>query len=196
MAEQIKDGTGTGRLARVDADNNLWTRSIGESIQHRISKIDELAFQVEGIANLAVGTVYALVVTNTSSDKILTVTYIRPQFVGIAGGSALPSTANLFEIGFGVSRSAGGTAATPVNVHAGSGIEAEAEAWEGAPTVTGIFTPIDTWYPKEDGDRNTYRKEGAVIVDPGRSISFRFTGDQTSGILYTRLSFTMEAISE
>lgn len=191
MAEQLKDGTGTGTLARVTADNALLTRSISEPIQHFISKEKEQAYQVVGRVNLAAGTIYSLVVENVSSSRDLVVTYIRHQIVAPSGGTALPNVNNYFQIGFGVTRTAGGTLATPVNVHVGSGSLAEVTAYQADPTVSGDFTEIDAWYTQSDADMNVFNKEGAVIIQQGQAVALRYVGDQTGGILYSRLSFLM-----
>ena len=81
---------------------------------------------------------------------------------------------------------------TPVNVFAGSGNDAEVTAYQGAPTLAGTATEIDRWYTKAEGDMHAFNKEGAVIIGPNRTMELSYVGDQTNGILYTRLSFIMK----
>lgn len=194
MAEQIMDGKGQGFRAEVNSANQLAVAAVSQSIQHWLSKNKEQAYQLIGTATLASGTTVGLHIKNTASDKILVVTYIRHQIVSPSGGTAFPNTSNYYRIAFGRERSTGGTIATPVNVNEGSGVEAEIEAYQGGPTLTGTARVIDQWYTKADGDMNTFRKEGAVIVNPGRTIELSYVGDQTGGLLYTRISFLMGEI--
>jgi len=195
MAEQIVDGRGRGFRAEVNENNQLAVSAIAQSIQHWLSKTKEHAYQLIGTATLASGTTVGLHIKNTSSDKIFVVTYIRHQIISPSGGTAIPNTSNYYRVAFGRERSTGGTVATPLNVNEGSGIEADIEAYQGGPTLTGTARVIDRWYTKDDGDMNTFRKEGAVIVNPGRTIELSYVGDQTSGLLYTRISFLMGEIA-
>ena len=133
-------------------------------------------------------------VKNTSSTKNLVVTYIRHQIIDQSGGTAIPNASNYFRIALGRTYSAGGSTATPVNVFTGSGNTAEATIYQGAPTLTGTANEIDRWYTKAEADMNTFNKEGAVIVPPNQTIELAYVGDQTSGTLYTRLSFVMKEI--
>ncbi len=191
MAEQIKDGKGRGGLAEVNADNQLVTAAVSQSIQHWLSRFKEQAYQIIGTATLAAGTVAALHIKNTSSDKLLTVTYARHQVISPTGGAVLPNASNYFSLAFGRERSSGGAEVTPVNVNNGSGVSAQVEAYQSSPTLTGTAIEIDRWYTKDDGDMGVFRKEGAVIINPGRTLELSYVGDQTSGILYARLSFLM-----
>lgn len=194
MAEQIKDGKGRGFQVEVNSDNQIVAAAVSQSIQHFVSRFKEQAYQVIGTTNLAAATVAGLHIKNTSSNKLLTVTYIRHQIVSPAGGTTIPNTSNYFRMAFGRERQSGGAAVTPINVNNGSGVEAEVEAYQSSPTLTGTASEIDRWYTKADGDMNTFSKEGAVLVNPGRTIEFSYVGDQTSGLLYARLSFLMVEI--
>lgn len=191
MAEQIKDGKGRGFQVEVNSDNQIVAAAVSQSIQHFVSRFKEQAYQVIGTATLAAGTVAALHIKNISSDKLLTVTYLRHQIISPTGGTALPNTSNYFRLAFGRERQSGGAEVTPVNVNNGSGVTAEVEAYQSNPTLTGTAVEIDRWYTKADGDMNTFRKEGAVLINPGRTLEFSYVGDQVSGLLYARLSFLM-----
>jgi hypothetical protein len=191
MAEMIIDGKGSGKRAEVNSDNQLVSAAVSQSIQHWLSRFKEQAYQVIGTANLAAGTIAALHIKNIATDKLLTVTYIRHQVIDLAGGTALPNASNYFIIALGRLRVSGGAEIAPVNVNEGSGLEAMVEAYQGNPTLTGTAKEIDRWYTKAEGDMNTFSKEGAVIVQPGRGLELSYVGDQAAGILYTRLSFLM-----
>jgi len=190
---QIEDGTGLGFSAKVTDENQLKVLSTSESVQHHISENKQQAYQVIGTATLAASTVVGLHVKNTSSDKILTVTYIRHQVLDPAGGTALPNASCYYRIAVGRTLTSGGATATAVNVFAGSGNTAEITATQTAPTLGGTAQEIDRWYTKAEGDMSTFNKEGALILPPGGTIELAYVGDHTSGLLYTRMSFLMEA---
>lgn len=194
MPETIRDGQGTGKLAGVTSENRLKTVSKSESLQHLISKDYEQAYQVIGIATLANGTTTALHVKNTSGDKNLIATYIRHQILDPSGGTTLPNASNYFSMAIGRTYSSDGSAAMPVNVYAGSGNSAEVVVYQGAPTLVGTALEIDRWYTKTEGDMSPFNKEGALIIPPNKTFELRYIGDQTSGTIYTRLSFLMEII--
>ena len=192
MAEQIRDGTGKGFLAKIDGDNRLEVSSKSAALQHVISEEKQLAFQVIGTATLANATVVGLHLKNTSSTKNMIITFIRHQILDQAGGMALPNASNYFRIALGRTLSSGGSTATSVNVFQGSGNAAEVTATQGSPTLTGTANEIDRWYTKAEADMNTFNKEGALIIPPNGNVEFSYVGDQTSGTLYVRVSFLVE----
>jgi hypothetical protein len=161
------------------------------SNQHVISEDNQDAFQIIGVATLASGTVTALHIKNTS-NKRLVISYIRHQVIDAAGGTAFPNASNYFKLALGRTYSSGGSAKSPVNVYSGSGNDADITAYEGAPTLAGTANEIDRWYTKAEGDMNAFNKEGALIIPPNQTVELSYVGDQTSGILYTRVSFYME----
>jgi len=190
MSNVIKSGTGNGKLASVDDSNRLQVRAYSEAFQHTIADEDQQAYQVIGEATLSSGTVTPLIITNNNADNRIVVTYIRTQVVGSSGGTALPDSGNYFSIDLGGSYTSGGTVATPVNTTVSSGNLPIVTAYQGDPTVVAGST-VDKWFPVSDGDKNSFNKEGSIIIRQGQSIQFNYTGDQTSGTVYVRLSFVM-----
>ncbi len=196
MPDTIRDGSGKGYLAQVNKNNRLFVTAEVESIQHTVSLYNEQAYQVIGIANLASGTVVALHIKNSSTNKDLVVTYLRHQVVGATGGDALPSTSNYFSAGMERIYASGGAIAMPVNMSSGSGNTADVVAYQTDPTVSGTVKEFDRWYTQADADMNTYNKEGALIVPRNGTLELTYVGNQTGGILYTRLSFIMKEVIE
>lgn len=192
----IRDGRGKGYKAGVNKHLQLETAAISQPIQHWISRRQERAFQVIGEATLAAGTVIALHIRNDATDKFLVVTYIRHQVVGNSGGTAIPNLSNYFRVAFGRTYDTGGSVATPVNVHVGSGVPAEVTAYQGDPTLTGTAVQVDKWYTKAEADMNVFVKEGAILLAPGKTLELSYVGDQTAGLLYTRTSFLMWEFDE
>jgi len=189
---KIESGTGNGKWAGVDVDNRLLVKSNSFPFQHANSISEGQAYQITGETTLASGTVTALHLRNTSISRNMVFTYIRHQVVGAAGGTAFPNASNYFRFVTGLNFSSGGASVSPINVNIGSGNLAEVTVHEDDPTLTGNADIIDKWYTQNDGDMSTFRKEGAVVVQPGQSVSFQYVGDHTSGLIYTRASFIME----
>jgi hypothetical protein len=194
MPDMVRDGKGRGYLAGVDKKNRLQTRSVAESIQHNISVDNEEAYQCIGTATLAAATVVGLHIKNTSVTKNMIVTYIRHQIIDQSGGTAIPNASNYFRVALGRTYSATGSTATPVNIFSGSGNQAEVTAYQDDPTLTGTAREIDRWYTKSECDMNAFNKEGSVIIPPNQTIELSYVGDQTGGILYTRISFLLKEI--
>ena len=188
----IRDGTGNGFLASVNSNNQLEVQSESEEIQHTISFNNGQAYQAFCTTPLSNGTVICQHITNNDPNRNLVVTFVRHQIIGASGGTSFPNVGNYFRISFGTTYSSGGTESTPVNVNNGSGNLANVTVYGGNPTVTGTPVEIDRWYTKSDGDMNTFNKEGSVILQPGQSLEFAYVGDQTSGTMYSRVSFLMK----
>ena len=193
MPDTIKDGS-SGNVAKVDSSNRLHTRSRSDSIQHAISDEQQEAYQCIGEADLAAGIVVVKHIKNTSSDKKMVITYIRHQIVIASGGTVFPNASNYFRIALNRTYVSGGSEATPVNVYVGSGNGAELTVYTGNPTLTGTALEIDRWYTKAEGDMSTFRKEGAVIIPPNRTLELSYVGNHSSGLIYCRLSFLMDEI--
>lgn len=194
MPDMIRDGQGKGFLAGVDGDNRLRVSAKTESLQHLISQEKNESYQCIGTATLANDTVVILHIKNISNNKEMVITYIRHQIINPDGGTALPNVSNYYKIALRRTYVSGGIVATPVNVWAGSGNAADVTAYQGGPILEGTAQEIDRQYTKESGDMNIFNKEGAVIIPPNETIELSYVSDQTSGTIYTRISFLMEEV--
>lgn len=189
----LRDGTGSGILARVDPKNRLVVDARSKSIQHTACEDDEMAFQLAiPPNNLANGTVVGLHLKNDSAEKNLVLTYIRHQIIDASGGTAFPNASNYFRISSGRTYVSGGSEVTPINGSIGSGKTSEVIAYTDNPTLTGTALDLDRWYTKAEGDMNAFNKEGSIIMPPSQSLEFSYVGNHTSGIIYLRVSFIME----
>jgi len=177
--------------AKVGDDRRLRVYAKSASIQHTVSEDDEEAYQVVSITSLSSGTVPVLHIKNTSTTKLMIITYIRHQVIGATGGTSFPNTSNYFSVRLGRLYASGGTECSPVNVYSGSGNEAEVTCYGNDPTLSGTAQEIDRWYTKADGDMNTYNKEGALIIPPNKTMEIAYVGDQTGGTIFARVSFIM-----
>ena len=194
MPDTIRDGAGTGTLAKVDNSQRIWTRAKNIPYQHSVSEEEQDAYQAPATpANLVSGTTVGLHMKNIDTTKRMVITYIRHQIVGATNGTAFPNTSNYFSVRIGREYASGGTLETPVNVFAGSARTANITVYSENPTLTGTATEIDRWYTKANGDMHTFSKEGSLIIPPGQSIEFSYVGDHSDGIIYSRVSFVMDA---
>ena len=188
---KIESGTGNGRYAGVSSGNRLEVNSVTIPLQHEASKTRNKAFQVWGEATLAAGTVTPLHITNASTTDTCTVTYIRLQTIDPAGGTALPSAVNYYQIGTGQTRSSGGTAKTPINMAVGSTVQSGVTAYAANPTMANALNVFDKEYVKAEAELSRYSKEGALVLLPGEAMTVQFVGNHTSGTVYSRVSFFM-----
>jgi len=184
----IESGSGNGKVAQVDDDNRLLTASFNIPFQHLIAKDYNKTFQVFGTATLANGTVTPLHIKNNSSDKVYVITYLRWQIVDQAGGSAIPNASNYMTFGYGPTYTSNGSAVSPVNLSSGSNVVSSLVVYDSNPTLSGSSTVFDRHYPKAEADMYSYNKEGAALLLPGATFVAQYVGDQTSGIVYTRMS--------
>ncbi len=187
----ITDGKGTGYRARVDNSNRLLVRSFSETIQHSVSHNEGQAYQIIGEATLSSGTTTALHIKNISSTKDLIITYLRHQIIDQSGGTAFPNVSNYYRISLGRIYDSEGTEVTPVNLNTNSANSAEVTVYNDDPSLTGTANEIDRWYTKAEGDMNIFNKEGSIILGQNGTLELSYIGDQTSGTIYTRLSFIM-----
>jgi hypothetical protein len=192
MPEMIRDGTGRGNLVGVTSENRLMVTAKTESLQHLVSSESGQAYQVLGTTPLVNGRVTVLHIKNISSTLNMVVTYIRHQIISPSGGTTIPNINNYFILTTGRTYVSDGDPKIPVNVNIGSGNLAEVTVYNGAPTLTGAEKEIDRWYTQASGDMNTMNKEGSLIVQPNNTLEMSYIGDQTSGTLYSRMSFIME----
>lgn len=189
----ILDGRGSGTLAEVDKRHQLRVRSESEPVQHTQGLLGN-TYQVKSVMTLASGIIVPIILQNASNKENIVITYIRHQLIGAAGGTAFPNDSNYFSMGLGQKYSSGGDVLTPVNLNTGSGIEADVLAWGNNPTLKATYNEIDRWYTKENGDMNTFNKQGSIVVTPNQALQLKYIGDKTSGIIYTRISFYMKEI--
>jgi len=191
MAIQIKGNGPSEKTANVDAQGRLSVRATSESLQHYISREFGKAYQTWGTATPINGTTVILHIKNNSTFEDMVISYIRINAIGLSGGAALPNTGNYFEVSLDREYSSGGTEVTPVNMNTGSSALSNVTSYNNGPTLSGTAVVSDRYYPNGTTE-NVYRKEGVLIIGPGDTIEINYTGDNTSGILYTRVSYTMQ----
>lgn len=73
---------------------------------------------------------------------------------------------------------------------------AEIISYGNTPTLIGTAKEIDRWYTKSEGDMNSFNKEGSVILEKNGTLELSYVGNQSSGIIYTRISFIMQTSLE
>lgn len=187
----LEDGKGKGYKAQVDSNNKLLVRAFSESIQHSVSHSDGQAYQLIGTANLTNNIVVPIHITNNSSTLDIVVTYVRHQILDNDGGTVFPNASNYFRIALGRTYSSGGTISNPININTSSANTPIITAYTNNPILEGNAQEIDRWHTKEEGDMSVFNKEGAVILGQNGTLELSYVGDQTSGIIFSRISFIM-----
>lgn len=181
----------TGHALAVNKEGQIKVSSESSSRAHYASNVHGQAYQVLGTTSIVGGAQTVLHVKNTSAEVNLIVSFIQLQVVTAAGGTALPSEPNYWDVGFGESVVSGGTAATAINTNRASGNSADVICTVDSPVMSGIYSPTDRYYPTGQGNLKAYDMEGAWILGQNDTASLRFVSDQTSGFVYVRMTFTM-----
>ena len=184
---RIHSGIGNGKEAGVDKNNRLMVEASTRSAQARVSIEDGQAFQVSS-SDVAVSTSEQeiLVIKNNYLNLKVVVTYIRVQTADVAARNA----AAFWTIGLNEGYVSGGTAIEPVNVNTDSGFSAQDLAcYDGSVAIvtSGTFDQIDRNFGANT--RETYNKEGALVVGPGGMLSIKHIGSTIAGVANARVSF-------
>jgi len=144
MGFEIKDGTGTGNLARVDKENRVSVRAVTETEIEK-AVLDGRAFNIntEFLPVSSSGENALLYVKNNENEKLI----VAAWFIGtgIAGGTN--TEAPLIRTYYnptGGTLIASASAVTPVNRNAGSSQVLLADCYKGGDgfTITGQDTPV------------------------------------------------------
>lgn len=187
MGFQIEDGTGNGYALQITKKNAISGVVESQHIQHHFSRIDGQVYQVPiNFRFTTAGTYTVMHIKNTSTTKLLGVTYIRAQGVGFSG--SLPSSGSYFSVGRNTLYSSGGTKLTPVNVNFSVSNQAEAILYSN-PVVTGTFLEFDRWYIEPNAVEQRYEKWGSIILGQNDTLELRLVTDSSTGILQARLTF-------
>jgi hypothetical protein len=188
MGFQIEDGIGSGTRVGVTPENQLQTQAETHQLQHHISRTKGQVYQTIGRETAITNTTQTILhMKNTSTSKLLAVTFIRVQLIGETGGTAVPAAETYFQIGFNRTYSSGGTAVTPVNVNTTSGNVAAITAYDNSPTMAGTFLEADAYYP--DGSAmQIFNKQGSIILGFNDTIEVRLITDHTAGLAYARIT--------
>ena len=178
-----------GTVAGVTSEHQVKVEAEIHELQHHVSRTTGQSYQVTGETDtLTAATITVLHIRNDDPDRELVISFSR---MGIVGANAtMPAITDYFQLGFDGTVT-GGTEVTPINVSRNSGADAGVTATASTPTSAGTFLEIDMWPPKEDGDRNSYNKQGSVILGLNDTFEIRFTSTSTTGKAWARITFMM-----
>ena len=144
MGFEIKDGTGTGNLARVDKENRVLVRAVTETEIEK-AVLDGRAFNIntEFLPVSSSGENALLYVKNNETEKLI----VAAWFVGtgVNGGTITESSlVRTYYNPTGGTLIASASAVTPVNRNAGSSQVLLADCYKGGDgfTITGQDTPV------------------------------------------------------
>ena len=196
MPQTIIDGTGKGYAAAVDSANRVKVNAVTTSFQHLAAHTDSNAYQAIGVGTPINGTASIIHIENTDSNNLdMMPMRIRMEILDSSGGSVLPNANNYFSITFGESYVSGGSTGSSVNTTAGSVKSSSTTININGATLSGIPKEIERCHPNSDGKIAVWETEGILIIPPGHTLNISYTGDQTSGTLYTSVLFIMNTIN-
>jgi len=181
-------GVSDGYGVEVTKKGQLEVHAVTSTHPHAISHKDGQSYQVSGEVSWGNSTKAILHIKNTHATRNLTVQYIRIQTVG--SDVTFPSVNDYFKLITGDTRTGNGVEVTPVNMNEGIGHAARAECYDSNPTMTGGGGEFDRYYPVVDGDKETYNKEGALILTPNKTMTiYAVSSTAAAGIAHARVSF-------
>ena len=184
---QVEDGTGRGFRAGVTSENQLRTEAEIHELQHHISLNEGQVYQAIGVHTVgSAGKKVILHIRNNDPSRFMVISYMRIQY---PGGDGTIDAATYFDCGLDTTYTSGGTEVTPVNMNASSGNVASVVAYDDNPTVGGSFAEFDRLYP--DKTMEFFNKHGSLILGFDDTMSWRLTTDQTSGLVYARVTLMM-----
>ena len=182
----IKDGTGTGFLARIDLENLLETHSVTtdeyahESIAHGGS------YRILGTTTITAATEKTVLIVINDSDDLITVDRVTTS---IQGESGKPATFKTY-IGRRTYTS-GGTSVTPINLYANSAKVLDISAYYDNPTLGGSDSQIQQAFMETTTTLDT-QFDSAIVLPPNSSIRITITGDAAAAgtkIAFSRLLY-------
>lgn len=192
----IESGLGNGKLAAVDGDNRLVTSAFNIPFVHLIAKDYQRVFAANAITTIGgAGETVAMHLTNTSADQTMVITRIGVQAVTLTGGTAIPNGNDYFTVEFGYDYASGGAPRPLVNTSAGSAVQAEATCYQDNPVVSGSGDEWGRYYPVNAAPAE-FKTEGGVIILPKQSLTIKWNGTATSGLLYCSAGFAMTDVGE
>lgn len=170
----IKDGSGTGFLAKVGANNDLHVRSIQST---EISNASEsgVAFQAEGETTIVAGVQKTILILINNGDTNLQIGNI---FISIKNETGKITTINAY-IGKATIVS-GGSVRSAINLNTGSVNVPNVTLYEDNPTLGGTDNVIiELYFQYGDGSNFVLSFNGGIVLT--RNGSFRITCTGAAG---------------
>lgn len=182
----IKDGSGTGFLAKVGAGNDLHV------VATTISEIsaatgDGVAFEAEGETTITAATEKTVLVMINDGDEALEIGNI---FLSIRNDTVGIITVVKMYLG-NATVTAGGTEKDPINLNTASVNSPEVEIFENNPTIGGTDTKIlELYFQLGDGSNEIIPFDGGISLSKNGSFRVTVTGGVgASGTLTCDASF-------
>ena len=184
MSEFIKDGTGKGYLAQVNADNQLVTRAT--AVEQRLhSTIDSNYFEA---------TTGVVTLTDAAESDILYITYTGEKKLVIdrvfydtwksTGGTVNTGTLKYYH---NITSVTGGTAATVTNTHLGTTNTLDATI-----TKSTTFTGGTVWWSALfTAGVSAALEEGRIVLSPGASFGISVAADTSNSSMKVNINVAM-----
>ena len=168
MGFQLESGTGNGKSAMVNGNNQLEARTEAVDSSSIVSQRDERYFIWQSDYS-ASGNDYVLSITNTDTERLLK---IRKVYLYNSGATS-------WEVHRVDAGTPAGTESTAENLSFGSGVTALSKQYGNA-AVTGITSSTMMWsYTKGAADDHYLDANGAVIINTNNTLAIKTTGAGT-----------------
>lgn len=163
MSETIKDGAGTGYLAKVTSENKLTTEAIAEDIVAHVNAIEEQVYSiVVSQTPVGAGDCFCYVKNSSLMDMIL-------RSITLAAAADETIQVKIRDTGTPV----GGTAYVPVNRNSGSTNAAEG-MFETGNDITGLSggSVVDQFVLKGGDGSRKFFWQSHIIIRPNETVTF------------------------
>ena len=139
----------------------------------------------------AAAAVYPLFIRNDDPNNLLVIDNITFQAVNLTGGTVLPNAGAYFSIGFAQTYTSGGTDVVPVNANRTSTNVANGLFKQGNPTLAGTLIESYRIYPIASSiiSEPVIVRGNDIILGRSKSLSIRYTSDNTAGTLIASIKF-------
>lgn len=175
-----------GTTAGVTNENQLEVEAEIHELQHHVAFKNELSFQCQATITAASGTESILHITNNDSKRQMVVSFVRTQLISTS--ATLPEAGTYFNIGYGQTISAG-SPVSAVNTNKSSGKTADITSIEDG-TLSGTIEELDRYHFTGVGDKETYNKQGSLVLGLGDAISLNIVTTAAASV-YVRVTFMM-----
>ncbi len=188
MSDTIKDGAGTGQLARVNNDGQLVTRAT--AVEQRLhSSADGLYFEATtGKVEITDANETPMIYIkndNTDTDTILVIDRVFVDTWDSTGGSGGGTI-----VYFRNPDITGGTDIIPVNSNYGSGNSMDGTFKKSMTTLTeGGGT--EWWWGNVPEDSGIVVEEGRIIIPPGYSMGISYQAPASNTSQYVAINIAM-----
>lgn len=183
----IEDGTGSGYIAKVDAEHMLSAHTVAgcECLHDSLVRGD--VYQIEGEATEAAATQNVLFIRNDDPNKMLCVETIEAECIDL---NASAGVGIYIDVVFDLTYGSVGTVVMPVNHNRASSNIALATCYDNDPTLAGTPAMLEKWFPESTDPRPIeWDLHGSPILALNDTLAVRLTSTGAGGTAKAIIKF-------